>query len=222
MKRSSSSEEEEEEEFKRLQYDWSSSKKLSPHGSLHQSADAEIIQLMDTSPRELISSLQKFHKTFSSSGWKVRTNHLAVEDVIRERRAVIKSGRLKGRRLFDAFEGRGEMDFQDEEKCSISSSIMIHGSEVRSLCSSLSREDDGDEAEVGDGDDGGGDCELSMEKERVISVEEKGGIVFGIVHRLWWIVRVAWIALAVVVFALLIFSGKSFDRRLDGRRLIPT
>ena len=216
-----SEEEEEEEEFKHLQYDWNSPKKLSPHGPLHQSADAEIIQLMDTSPRELISSLQKFHKTFSSSGWKVRTNHLAVEDVIRERRAVVKSGRLKGRRLFDAFEGRGEMDFQ-EEKCSVSSSIMIHGSEVRSLCSSLSREDDGDEAEVGDGNDGGGDCERSMEKARVISVEEKGGIVFGIVHRLWRMVRVAWIAFAVVVFALLIISGKSFDRRLDGRRLIPT
>lgn len=175
------------------------------------------------------------------------TNPLAVEEVIRERRAAIDSARLKGRRLFDAFDGGSELGFQ--EKCSASSPIMIHGSEVRSsLCCNLAGEDDGVEAEVCDevgsvceedvekemvvvvgveekgevAGDGGCVCEDNVGKENMPSVEEKGGFAVGIVRRLWWMVRAAWLAFAVVVFALVVMSGKSFDGRLDGERLIPT
>lgn len=56
----------------------------------------------DSSPEDdLISSLERHGtSTFSaSSTWKIRTNPLAQDDIRRERRAAIASGKLKCRRL---------------------------------------------------------------------------------------------------------------------------
>lgn len=73
------------------------------------------LHLLDNSPKKLMSALQNRPSLSPPPGggvWKVRTNDFAVEEILRERRAAIESGKLKGRRLFCGMEMEGatEMD----------------------------------------------------------------------------------------------------------------
>ncbi|CAI9113125.1 OLC1v1013667C1 [Oldenlandia corymbosa var. corymbosa] len=64
-------------------------------------------QILENSPRSLMSSLQESSTRRKSplsdegSIWKVRNNDIAYQEIMKERRAVLESGKLKGRRLFD-------------------------------------------------------------------------------------------------------------------------
>ncbi|KAJ7957223.1 putative Transmembrane protein [Quillaja saponaria] len=51
--------------------------------------------------------------------WKVRTNDLETEEIIRERRAAIETGKLKGRRLFEPLERETGMGFVGIEDCEV-------------------------------------------------------------------------------------------------------
>ncbi|KAE8703510.1 hypothetical protein F3Y22_tig00110469pilonHSYRG00259 [Hibiscus syriacus] len=48
---------------------------------------------------------------FEEAAWKVRTNDLEVEEILRERRLAIESGRLKGRRLFEDVDNETKVGF---------------------------------------------------------------------------------------------------------------
>ncbi|KAF3436917.1 hypothetical protein FNV43_RR19670 [Rhamnella rubrinervis] len=117
MESSHQAEEEEEEEKKEtaedklhqklmnLQQDWDSFKQrrsssISYSAKKHSSnAMVKALQLLETSPRNLMSSLQ--HSMLSPNlegAWKVRTNDFAVQEIIRERREAIERGKVKGRR----------------------------------------------------------------------------------------------------------------------------
>ncbi|KAJ4960532.1 hypothetical protein NE237_020442 [Protea cynaroides] len=106
----------------------------------------------------------------SGSGWKVRNNDLVMEEILRERRTAFETGKLKGRRLFDfdfdfeldALEGSRRTRDSDinyiksgEDLCSGCSSVLIQGSEIRSMCSSSSytstENDDDDDDEDDEG-----------------------------------------------------------------------
>lgn len=156
--------------------------------------------------------------------WKMRTNNLAIQEIISDRRAAIESGRLKGRRLFHALEGGGELgSSQENERCSACSSVLIHESEVRSLCyySSSPDFDEEDEAENGDNLHGSCACVENVKKEKVVG--RKGGIgIGGGVHGSWCMGSIAWIVFSLVVFAFVIIYGQSFHGRDDGEGLIPT
>ncbi|PSR89448.1 hypothetical protein CEY00_Acc29649 [Actinidia chinensis var. chinensis] len=114
------------QQYKNLQQDWKTFKKSS------QSPIAKKLSLVENSPRSHMSSLQH----------RVRSNDAAREEILRDRKAAIESGKLKGRRLFGPVEGGSEVGFGErEEACS----------EVRSMCSyecDGENEDCGGEGEV--------------------------------------------------------------------------
>lgn len=60
------------------------------------------------------------------SYWKVRTNDLAAQEILRERRAALVSGKLKGRRLFEGMENGDEI-------CSDCFDLLHESHEVRSV-----------------------------------------------------------------------------------------
>lgn len=101
-----------EQQFKHLQQYWGSLQSTNPRSILGgcSSDGKKSVYLLKNSPSELMSPLQRRTAPLSSGVWKVRTNDLAVEEILRERRAAIESGKVKGRRLFWGMEGATEMD----------------------------------------------------------------------------------------------------------------
>ncbi|GMJ00111.1 hypothetical protein HRI_003680300 [Hibiscus trionum] len=79
--------------LKNLENEWDFIKKR-PDRTLYRTSSASC-KTIRYSPGELMSS------PFEETAWKVRTNDLAVEEILRERRSAIESGKLKGRRLFE-------------------------------------------------------------------------------------------------------------------------
>lgn len=162
----------------------------------------------------------------------MRTNDLAIVEIVRDRQAAIESGKLKGRRLFDEMEsGGGELGlFGKEEICSGCSSVLIQRSEVQSLCSCTSYDDEND--------DGCRDCDMSCScscsssacvgsmKKELKCVEKKGGDngvdACGERER-WLLVPIAWLVLGILLLVLnLILSWGSFDGEEDDEMLVPT
>ncbi|CAN6718231.1 unnamed protein product [Malus baccata var. baccata] len=113
-----------QKQFMSLQQDWDSYKNSNPKTKRRYSTNyssgfsmaKNLNQLLDSSPRHLMCSLQ--HRVSPSEGgeWKVRSNDLAVEEIRRERRAAIESGRLKGRRLFEAEDCETERGYGGKEE----------------------------------------------------------------------------------------------------------
>ncbi|KAL0415651.1 UNVERIFIED_CONTAM: hypothetical protein Slati_3397000 [Sesamum latifolium] len=100
------------QQFKNLESEWESIDKSRPRsprrcssaGSSADSILASIDQLLDNSPRELMSSLQ--HRESPSVGILRLKNScdMSVKEILMDRRAAIMSGKLKGRRLFGPVE----------------------------------------------------------------------------------------------------------------------
>lgn len=67
----------------------------------------DLFKLVENSPTSLMSSLQNSKSPLEEEG--VTWNDLAVEEIIRDRRTALATGKLKGRRLF------GELS--DEKSC---------------------------------------------------------------------------------------------------------
>lgn len=151
----------------------------------------------------------------------MRTNDLAIVEIVRDRQAAIESGKLKGRRLFDEMEsGGGELGlYGKEEICSGCSSVLIQRSEVQSLCSCTSYDDENDA--------GCRDCDMSCSCScsSSVCVEKKGGDngVDACGERERWLVPIAWLVLGILLLVLnLILSWGSFDGEEDDEMLVPT
>ncbi|KAI9079469.1 hypothetical protein K1719_038551 [Acacia pycnantha] len=59
---------------------------------------------MNKSPTDLMSMFQEQQQ---QQPWKLRTRDAAVQEILRERREAIETGRLKGRRLFEPIQRGG-------------------------------------------------------------------------------------------------------------------
>ncbi|CAI9767376.1 unnamed protein product [Fraxinus pennsylvanica] len=70
---------------------------------------------MKNSPRGLMSALQYRRSPSDGLIYKVKKSDYTVEEIIRDRRAAIKSGKLKGRQLLGAFEGAAEMELEQKK-----------------------------------------------------------------------------------------------------------
>lgn len=157
MKRCSASnqgketEEEPHQQCKHFQHQCDSTKQLKPRTLYRSSTDSRVmiksLYLNDHSPRTLMSSLQNRKSPLDGGGvWKVRYNDLALEEILRERRAAIESGKLKGRRLFEAAEGASEVGSGENQEIIFGGrEVFVHDhcNEVRSVFSYDS--DDGKE-----------------------------------------------------------------------------
>ncbi|KAB2053615.1 hypothetical protein ES319_A12G199900v1 [Gossypium barbadense] len=123
--------------LKNLEHEWDFIKKR-PEKILYRTSTGSSTKMIKTlgslnqnSPRELIMS-----PPLDEVAWKVRTNDLAVEEILRERRAAIESGKLKGRRLFEDDEDVNEVSFgRNEGSCSGFEIGLVQESEVRSVFS---------------------------------------------------------------------------------------
>ncbi|KAK9926611.1 hypothetical protein M0R45_023828 [Rubus argutus] len=142
-----------QEQFMTLQQEWESYKQTNPKGkgrsystnsSSSNTMAKTLDQLLDNSPRHPMSSLQQRMYPSEGDNWNVRSNDLAVEEIRRDRKAAIESGKLKGRRLFEEVEHEEtDIGFGGEEA---EWGGWDQESEVRSVpfC-----ESDGEEAESG-------------------------------------------------------------------------
>ncbi|KAL3512565.1 hypothetical protein ACH5RR_025282 [Cinchona calisaya] len=148
------------QELDDLEEKWDTYKQINPRPHLRRCSTGGIFsdsiitslkkKLPEISPRSLMSSLQENRKKspiLEDGYWKVRTNDLAAQEILRERRAALVSGKLKGRRLFEGLENIRDheeicndcFDFLQEN-----SRRRHHHHEVRSLGSSYgSSSDDG-------------------------------------------------------------------------------
>lgn len=169
----------------------------------------------------------------------MRNNNLAVEEILRERRAAIESGKLKGRRLFEAVEGVTEMDLGGrEEICNDCWHGLLQESELRSVSSY-----DSDDHENEDGRNKEGlfpvccqRCSCSStsstcenvekeveEGEKVVAIlEEKRVACVG--ERKKCMVVMVWLAIALIVCAIGIFLTKKIGGYVDEDEviLVPT
>lgn len=88
---------------------------------MEQSPDSSMkvktLPLLVNSPRTITSSLPASDEVKT---WKVRTNDLAVMEVLQERRAAVESGKLKGRRLFEEYD-EGLNGLTDDQGCEVRS-----------------------------------------------------------------------------------------------------
>ncbi|KAE8123851.1 hypothetical protein FH972_018773 [Carpinus fangiana] len=141
-----------QQKFKALQEEWESYKQSSPrthrrYYSTDSNAMAnKALQQLDCSPSNLVSSLHHSSLSPSEGGKKIRTNVLAIEEILRERMAVIESEWLKGpRRLFEALEDVTEMGFGIESRGNKDLPVCFHSSSSSSSVSSLSGEKVGGE-----------------------------------------------------------------------------
>ncbi|XP_021900658.1 uncharacterized protein LOC110816672 [Carica papaya] len=124
------------QQFKHLQRQWDSIKHPKPRTLRRISSQPSTnivtaLRLLENSPRSLMSSLHHCRSPSSEeeTAWKVSHRDFAIEEIIRERKAAIQTGKLKGRRLFEA-----EKDVTELSSFSSSIPISSSSSSSSSLC----------------------------------------------------------------------------------------
>ncbi|XP_016484138.1 uncharacterized protein LOC107804721 [Nicotiana tabacum] len=147
MKRSKGRKKESENEalykqFRNLEKDWDNFKRSNykPQNFPQISANSDssistldVFKLLENSPRSLMSSLQDSESPLEERlNSKVKKNDLAVEEILRDRRTALASGKLKGRRLFE--------ENEEEEICSDCLGLLkqMDGNDSLISCSSTS------------------------------------------------------------------------------------
>lgn len=172
------------------------------------------IQLMNTSsPTDLMPMLLQQQP----QPWKLRTRDMAVQEILRERREAIETGKLKGRRLFEPIQ-RGTTILNDDV---LSGDDMGQESEVRSLSFDYSEDEDYSPPPPSSSSLVRLSCD-SLDKEQEVKEEEEEAPdvcnVSGNGGR--YIILLGVISIALLIFAVY----KSWVRRFEERAviLVPT
>lgn len=126
-----------------LEQEWDLIKQSKTRTLRRASTDSKLVvkahKLLYNSPRDLMSSIQHGRSPPEGGGgaWKVRNNDLAVDEILKERRAGIESAGFKGRRLLGAMGSSvSEMGFGGiEEMVCNNVDRFTQESEIRSVFS---------------------------------------------------------------------------------------
>ncbi|GAV90347.1 hypothetical protein CFOL_v3_33756, partial [Cephalotus follicularis] len=236
-----------QQQYMHLQQEWDSIKQAHPRPRIlcrsltysNTSID-NTIQVLEYSPRNIMTFLQ--HKR--SPLWKVGNNDLAVEEILRDRRAAIESGKLKGRRLFEAVEGVTEVGYGGREEVTGNWwHGLVQDSEVRSSVSCYESADENENCRINDGlfpvcfqhvscssTSSTSLCGDNVEKEveegdKVVAIMEEKRGACGCGERRRWVVVMVWLAIALIGGAVGIISMamKNTDENMDQNViLVPT
>ncbi|KAL6584308.1 hypothetical protein OROMI_003597 [Orobanche minor] len=198
--------------------------------------------VMDKSPRGLVSYLQ--HRKSPSLSRVVRNCDLVVEEILRDRRAAIISGKLKGRRLFqkseeedsDLNEEISKSDWlhnmtQERKVMVVNDRNSIHGGKRRRI-RSLGGEDDESTSVASDQSLSRSFSDNSVSEEKVVVVavkeDEKRGGAGGKPRGgdRGYMVSVAWFAFVLILAILGLISmschGKFVEVNDEFMILVPT
>ena len=149
----------------------------------------------------------------------MRTNDLAVEEILNERRAAIESGKLKRRRPFEEVNGVTEVGFRrDEVTCNGLEIGLVQESEVRSV---FSYEDENWGRKEVLSPSCPHCCSYSSSSSQCAENIQRGGIEVTTLAqkriacdvgsgRVRWMVIMVWLAISLVVFIVGIISRRSF------------
>ncbi|KAL6177654.1 hypothetical protein ACLB2K_049179 [Fragaria x ananassa] len=218
-----------QEQFMNLQQEWESYKQSNPKTKRRSCSSSSstlaktVDQLLDNSPRHLMSSLQHIMPPSKGDSWNVRTNDLAVEEIKRDRRAVIESGKLRGRRLFEDQHEETEIGYGEESEWG-SWDDWDQESEMRSLpfCGS-----GGEEVESGESKEikvcfqdsisslTSSICGEKMKEEEKLVTAEKKEVVSNGVSRIVMIMPV--LAIAALIFAVCSIREPSTDYEIESQ-----
>ncbi|KAJ6748383.1 hypothetical protein OIU79_029487 [Salix purpurea] len=221
-----------------LEQEWDSIKQSKTRTLRRASTDSKLMvkahKLLYNSPRDLMRSLQHGRSPPEGEGgaWKVRNNELAVEEVLKERRAGIESsrGKLKGRRLFGSMGSSvSEMGFGGiEEMICKNMDGLAHESEIRSSVYSYDSDDENENVEARNpfvhrysSSSSSYICDGCVERESagkdgekvaVATVQEENRVLISDQERYGtnWMVALGCLTIAFIVFAIWIVSKISF------------
>ncbi|KAJ6869262.1 hypothetical protein NC651_034117 [Populus alba x Populus x berolinensis] len=180
-------------------------------------------KLLYNSPSDLKSSLQHGRSPPGGGGggaWKFKNNDLAVDEILKERREAIESGKLKGRRLFEAMGSSvSEMDFGGiEEMICHNLDGLVQESEVRSVFSYAS-DDETEDVEASKG----GLSPFSHHRSYSSSSSSSSSFSFYICDQERygpsWMVAMGWLTIAFIVCAFGIISKRSFGNHGVGNEI---
>ncbi|EHA8588227.1 hypothetical protein COCNU_scaffold004463G000010 [Cocos nucifera] len=183
-------------------------------------ASSDLFKLLHDSPKKLVLSLQQSQPPSELSKPKF---------AMTERRAAIKCGKLRGRKLLEALEGaREEVNglHGREEICSVCSSVLIQSGDANSscsCCSSLLDMHDYNHGKVYLSSSSSSATTFStenVEREREIGVAKMGGFVWGGVERWMW--RMCWLSIVLLFLALGLISLREFGMEEYDEYIIPT
>ncbi|KAJ6882522.1 hypothetical protein NC651_028957 [Populus alba x Populus x berolinensis] len=209
-----------------LEQEWDLIKQSKTRTLRRASTDSKLVvkahKLLHNSPRDLMSSLQHGRSPPEGGGgaWKVRNNDLAVDEILKERRAGIESAGLKGRRLLGAMGSSvSEMGFEGiEEMICNNRDGLAQESEIRSVFSY----DSDDENENVEASKEGESEEKEGEKVAVASVQEENRVSISDQDRYGTnrMVALGWLIIAFIVCAIGIVSKRCFGGHGVGNEVI--
>ncbi|KAJ6760963.1 hypothetical protein OIU79_025746 [Salix purpurea] len=209
-------------------------------------------KLLYSSPSDLESSLQNGRSPPGEGGGgarKVKSNDMVVDEILKERREAIESGKLKGKKLFEAMGSSvSEMDRGGiEEIICHNLDGLVQESEVRSVFS-YGSDDETEDVEANKGGltpfshhcsysssssssfsfyicDNGAEREEEEEEEKMMveaSEQEEKRVLNGDQERYGasWMVAIGWLTIAFIVCVFGIISKGSFGNHGVGNEVI--
>ncbi|KAJ4838172.1 hypothetical protein Tsubulata_029910 [Turnera subulata] len=236
------------QQYTHLEKEWDSIKQTRPRTRRRSTSSnprtiLRAIQLLESSPRTLMSVLQHGKSPPEGSGgeWKVRTNDMAVAEILTDRRAAIRSGKLKGRQLFTSPGEKSRSGDMGREEIPCSGALNGWSSQEREVQSVYSYDSDDENGNSGSVQESASSSSSSQvcdqcirrlvmaeeEKKAVVAIEEEEEKCLDVgesgEQRRTWKAAFGWLAsgLILTVVAIKSFAPGYGDRR-ERMTLVPT
>ncbi|KAM3381343.1 hypothetical protein P3S68_006916 [Capsicum galapagoense] len=178
------------------------------------STSLDFYKLLEKSPRSLMSSLQNNKSPIEEEGvsWKLKKkNDLVVEEIIRDRKTALASGKLKGRRLFgDISDEKSSITTTTTSQEVISENEVCNDSVV--LLGNKNTENVGDDSLISCSSTSSFSTAKASEDGEIRMIEENERAPMNLLERKRWRYRTCLWLLAMAIFAITLsaFTQGSF------------